>query len=153
MQFSQKDVKKSGRARRRGFGGATIGSMLMSGLTLFMLLIMAVGGVAAYFLYQNGRSLHSINEQSLQAKQVLLMSNHMLHARVSLLVAARYQQEASASTDVALKQKAADTLGDATKMLDAVKKKLHGFSQEPARRSRCPAFVGEADQHVSAVSG
>ncbi|TCT00888.1 HAMP domain-containing protein, partial [Paralcaligenes ureilyticus] len=127
MQISPKNVKKSRRARSRGLGGARIGSMLMSGLTLFMLLIMAVGGVAAYFLYQNGRSLNAISEQNMQAKQVLLMSNHMLHARVSLLVAARYQQEASASADAAVKQKAADMLGDATKMLDAVKKSFTDF--------------------------
>ncbi len=130
MQLSQKNVKESGHARRRSFGGAKVSSLLMSGLTLFMLLIMAVGGVAAYFLYQNGQSLHSISKQNLRAKQVLLISNQMLHARVSLLVAARYQQEASASKNEALKQNAADMLGEATKMLDAVKKSFADFRKD-----------------------
>ncbi|UHL66231.1 methyl-accepting chemotaxis protein [Paralcaligenes sp. KSB-10] len=129
MQFPQNEVKKSKRTRSPRFrlGGSKVSSMLMTGLALFMLLIMAVGGLGAYFLYLNVQAVHTIGEQNSRAQQVLLMSNDMLHARVSLLVAARYQQEASSSMDPALKQKAKDMLDQATQKLDAVRKSFVDF--------------------------
>jgi len=69
---------------------------------------------------------------------VLLMSNDMLHARVSLLVAARYQQEASASMDSAVKQKSKEMLDAATAKLDTVKRSFIDFRknlpEDPAAR-------------------
>ena len=106
--------------------------MLMVGLAIFMSLIMAVGGLAAYFLYENIASVRSIGQQNERSRQVLVMSNQMLHSRVLLLVAARYQQEASAGSsggDTAVMQKANEALASAVKTLADVNKSFNSFRE------------------------
>jgi len=106
--------------------------MLMVGLATFMILIMTVGGLAAYFLYENIASVRAIGNQNERSRQVLIVSNQMLHSRVLLLVAARYQQEAGAAAsggDTAISQKANDALALAVKTLADVNKSFNSFRE------------------------
>ncbi|HEY9279624.1 MAG TPA: methyl-accepting chemotaxis protein [Eoetvoesiella sp.] len=129
MQSSKKDAKKSKRAAGRGFRFADtkVSTMLMNAQVLFMLLIVSVGGIATYFLYQNIQSVHAIGLQNARAQRVMAISNDMLQMRVSLLSAARYQQEAAANNDPALASKAKKVLEEAVKNLEAVKSSFSEF--------------------------
>ena len=73
-----------------------VGTLLMVVLGIFALLIVAVGGMAAYFLNQNYRAVIDLGALTDRATQVQIINANMLRARVALLVSARDLQEAGA---------------------------------------------------------
>ncbi|MGB3289726.1 MAG: Tar ligand binding domain-containing protein, partial [Burkholderiaceae bacterium] len=101
MQSTVTEKKKSKARGKRGFriGDAKVSSILMLVLATFMVLIMAVGGLGAWFLQNNLDQVNAIQKQNKLAQHVYELGSDMLSARVSLLVAARYQQEAAANND------------------------------------------------------
>lgn len=122
MQPATNDKKNPKRLKRARFrlGDAKVSTTLMLGMGVFLLLIIAVGGLAAYFLQQNVESVRALGVQNDRAENVMVISNDMMKARVALLVAARYQQEAAANNDVKLRQQAQEMLAEAKKTLTQV---------------------------------
>src|SRR3546814_9615800 len=105
MQSSVKEKKSKARGKR-GFriGDAKVSSILVLVLATFMILIVAVGGLGAWFLQNNLSQVTAMQKQNKMAQGVYKLGNDMLSARVSLLVAARYQQEAAANNDAKLSE-------------------------------------------------
>lgn len=129
--FSDTTQKKRRKKPRFQFGDARISTMLMLGLAIFMALIMVVGGMAAFFLYQNIQSVEIIDQENARADKILHMSNDMLHARVALLVTARYQQEAqAANNDPGLNDKAKKMLDTANATLVKVRNDFAAFRKD-----------------------
>jgi methyl-accepting chemotaxis protein-2 (aspartate sensor receptor) len=126
---SKSKEKNDRRAARRRFSlaNAKISTTLMLGMGIFMLLIIVVGGLATLFLYQNVEAVHGLGEQNKQGEHVVAMNNDMMKVRVSLLVAARYQQEAAVYDDPQLRQRAQAILGDAHKQLEQVRASFNEF--------------------------
>ncbi|ARP90926.1 methyl-accepting chemotaxis protein [Bordetella genomosp. 9] len=111
-----------------------VGTLLMFVLGIFALLIVAVGGMAAYFLNQNYRAVVELGQLTDRATQVQVINANMLRARVALLVSARDLQEASAegvSPDAAAnaKKDAADSLKSANDLLTAVRNSFGDFQK------------------------
>ncbi len=96
--------------------------MLMICMGLLLVLIVAVGGLAAYFLQQSGDSLRTINSQADRSVQILQLNNNMMEARVSLMSAARFYQEAGIDNDQNLLQNADNAVILANQKLDEVRK-------------------------------
>jgi methyl-accepting chemotaxis protein-2 (aspartate sensor receptor) len=111
-----------------------VGTLLMLVLSIFALLIVAVGGMAAYFLNQNYRAVIELGALTDRATQVQVINANMLRARVALLVSARDLQEASApnvAADAAAtaKKDAADSLKAANDLLSAVRTSFGEFQK------------------------
>ncbi|ANN78282.1 methyl-accepting chemotaxis protein [Bordetella flabilis] len=111
-----------------------VGTLLMLVLSIFALLIIAVGGMAAYFLNQNYRAVIELGALTDRATQVQVINANMLRARVALLVSARDLQEASApnvAADAAAtaKKDAADSLKAANDLLSAVRSSFGDFQK------------------------
>src|SRR5690606_4661183 len=103
---SKRRSSKSFRPSLKSASGLKISTMLMICMGLFLVLIVAVGGLAAYYLQQSGEALRTINRQDQRAMQILQLNNNMMEARVSLMSAARFYQEAGIDDDQNLLQSA-----------------------------------------------
>ena len=119
---SKRRSSKSFRPSLKAASGLKISTMLMICMGLFMVLIVAVGGLAAYFLQQSGDALRTINRQSDRAVQVLQLSNNMMEARLGLMSAARFYQEAGIDNDANTLQSADNLVIMANQKLDEVRK-------------------------------
>ncbi|MGE8547005.1 MAG: methyl-accepting chemotaxis protein [Alcaligenes sp.] len=119
---SKRATRKEFRARSTGPTGFKISTLLMLGMSIFMLLIVLVGGLSAYYLQQNGDSLRTLSKQNDRAEQVLELSNDMLQARMTLMTAARYYQEAEIENDEGIMNNAQAAVRNAVDKLDVVRK-------------------------------
>src|SRR3546814_9320534 len=99
-------------------------------LATFMILIVAVGGLGAWFLQNNLSQVTAMQKQNKMAQGVYKLGNDMLSARVSLLVAARYQQEAAANNDAKLSEAGKAMLLAAHGKLEDVQKGYNEFRKE-----------------------
>jgi methyl-accepting chemotaxis protein-2 (aspartate sensor receptor) len=111
-----------------------VGTLLMVVLSIFALLIVAVGGMAAYFLNQNYRAVIDLGALTDRATQVQIINANMLRARVALLVSARDLQEAGApnvapEAAAAAKKDAADSLKSANDLLGEVRNNFGEFQK------------------------
>ncbi|MFW7342481.1 methyl-accepting chemotaxis protein [Pollutimonas sp. H1-120] len=124
--------KKSKARGKRGFrfGDAKVSSILMLVLATFMILIVAVGGLGAWFLQNNLNQVNAMQKQNKLAQSVYKLGNDMLSARVSLLVAARYQQEAAANNDAKLSEAGKAMLLAAHGKLEDVQKGYDEFRKD-----------------------
>ena len=71
-----------------------VGTLLLFIMALFLLLVVSVGGLGAYYLQQNYKSVQEIGDLMARERTVTTINSDMLRARVGLMVAARYLQEA-----------------------------------------------------------
>src|SRR5690554_262011 len=124
--------KKSKARNKRGFrfGDAKVSSILMLVLATFMILIVAVGGLGAWFLQSNLNQVTAMQKQNKLAQSVYELGADMLSARVSLLVAARYQQEAAANNDTKLREAGRAMLLAAHSKLEEVQKGYDEFRKD-----------------------
>lgn len=111
---------------------AKVSTVLMLVLGVFMLLILAVGALGGWFLNNDLKQFERVQMQGKLAQQVIQMGSTMRAARVSLLVAARHQQEAAANNDAQSKQAAASMIKEAKDQLDRVKKMYNEFRSAPS---------------------
>src|SRR5690606_18432120 len=127
-------AKTSKKRSRFRFADAKVSTTLMLVLTVFMLLILAVGGMGAWFLQSNLEQFDAVQRQNKRAQAVQNMGTDMLTARVSLLVAARYQQEAAAaaSSDAQQRTRAQDALAEAKAKLADVNRQFDDFRKDVA---------------------
>ncbi|MFA5610321.1 MAG: Tar ligand binding domain-containing protein, partial [Alcaligenes sp.] len=119
---SKRRSSKSFRPSLKSASGLKISTMLMICMAFFLVLIVAVGGLAAYFLQQSGDALRTINRQDQRAMQILQLNNNMMEARVSLMSAARFYQEAGIDNDANMLQSADNLVIMANQKLDEVRK-------------------------------
>ncbi|NYT26281.1 Tar ligand binding domain-containing protein [Alcaligenaceae bacterium] len=122
----QNSVKKSRRGKpkqRQRFRMADIkvGSLLVWVLALLMVLLIAVGGLGGFFLWQNMETMRQLQKQDYRSQLAARIGSDMMSVRVSLLSAARYEQEAEAGNNAALRQRARDALAMATGKLEVVR--------------------------------
>lgn len=101
---------KHGSTASKGARGLRVSTLLLWGMSIFMVLIMAVGGAAIYFLYGSESSMRQLSAQSQRSQGLQELSVTMLDARVSLLMAARYFQEAVVDDNSDLSKRGEETL-------------------------------------------
>jgi methyl-accepting chemotaxis protein-2 (aspartate sensor receptor) len=111
-----------------------VGTLLMFVMSIFALLIVAVGAMAAYFLDQNYRAVLELGALTDRAAQVQVINANMLRARVALLVSARSLQDANgqgvaADAAAAAKKDAADSLKSANDLLTEVRNNFSDFQK------------------------
>jgi methyl-accepting chemotaxis protein-2 (aspartate sensor receptor) len=111
---------------------AKVSTVLMLVLGVFMVLILAVGALGGWFLNNDLKQFERVQMQGKLAQQVIQMGSTMRAARVSLLVAARHQQDASANNDAQSKQAAQAMIKVAKDQLDRVKNMYNEFRSAPS---------------------
>ncbi|MCX5590560.1 methyl-accepting chemotaxis protein [Alcaligenes endophyticus] len=121
---------KQGSVASKEARGLRISTLLLWGMSIFMVLIMAVGGAAIYFLYGSESTMRQLSAQSERSQGLQELSITMLDARVSLLMAARFFQEAAVDQSTELAQRGEQTLAAAK---DKIKQAQQIFSQLRAK--------------------
>ena len=105
-----------------------VGTLLLFIMGLFFLLVVGVGTLGAYFLQQNYKSVQDIGDLTARAREVSTINGDMLRARVGLMVAGRYFQEAdggSADSKAAAKK----AMDESVALLDGVRKRFADFQK------------------------
>jgi len=125
----RKKAARAGAPKKRGLRDAKVGTMLLAVLGFFALMIVAVGGLAAYFLYENSKAMTELGGLTARAKQVEKINVDMLRARVALMVSARYLQESGWGNGEQAGRLAQETLKTATDLLDGVRNRFSEFQQ------------------------
>jgi len=113
---------------KTGLKDVRVGVLLQWVLGLFALLIAAVGALATYFLYENSKAVQELVQLNARAKQTQVINSDMLRARVALMVAARYMQEAGPSGSGG-SEAAKNSLKEATDRLDNVRNLFTEFQK------------------------
>ncbi|ARP94305.1 methyl-accepting chemotaxis protein [Bordetella genomosp. 13] len=118
---------------------ARVGTMLMWVMGVFLILVAAMGLMAAYFLQQNYQSVQQIAQLTDRGKQVEIINSDMLRARVALMVSARHLQEAGwgsggtgsggGAANGGSTQAAQDSLKEATDLLNGVRNRFAEFQK------------------------
>lgn len=131
---SKAEKKKKNRHRRSGsrFSDAKVSTILLWVLIMFMLLIIAVGGLGGWYASQSLEQMREMNYQDRRSSEVMDLSNDMMVARVNLLTAARLLQEADAEQSFSLRERAIDTVGLSVALLDGVRTRFTDFRQSLA---------------------
>jgi methyl-accepting chemotaxis protein-1 (serine sensor receptor) len=134
---SRKTKSRSATKNKQKFrlADAKISSVLMMVLGVFMLLILGVGALGGWFLNNNLTQFERVQSQGQLAQQVIQMGSTMRAARVSLLVAARHQQEAAINESDDSSKAATDMIARAKEQLERVKNSYNEFRQAPAETS------------------
>lgn len=76
-----------------------VSTLILSGMGVFMALIIAVGTTAMYFLFESEKAMQQLTRQGDRARQLQELSITMLDARMSLLMSAHSFQEAEQNSD------------------------------------------------------
>ena len=98
-----------------------VSALLMWVLALFMVLLVSLGALAGYFLWQNMETMHQLRQQDERSQLASRIGQDMMSVRVSLLSAARYEQEAEAGNSSMLRQKSREALKQATDKVEQVR--------------------------------
>ena len=104
-----------------------VGTLLLWVLALFMVLLISLGGLGGYFLWQNMESIKELERQDHRSALATRIGSDMMSVRVSLLSAARYQQEAAGNNSTELRQRASEALNDAKKKLGDIRNTFGEF--------------------------
>ncbi|WP_026350100.1 methyl-accepting chemotaxis protein [Bordetella sp. FB-8] len=106
-----------------------VGTLLLIIMALFFVLVVSVGGLGAYYLQQNYKSVQNIGDLTARERTVSTINSNMLQARVGLMVSARYLQEAGwgGTDDTTASGKKAMT--EAVALLDGVRKSFGQFQK------------------------
>lgn len=123
-----------------------VGTLLMWVLGLFMVLLVALGGLGGYFLWQNMDTIHQLEKQDRRSQLAARIGSDMMAARVSLLSAARYEQEAAETGSAAQRERGREAIAEATAKLDAIRDSFTAFretmSDMGAERREATRIVG-----------
>lgn len=109
-----------------------VGTMLMGVLGLFMVLLITVGGLGGYFLWQNMDTIRQLEKQDQRSQLAARIGSDMMAARVSLLSAARYEQEAQDSGDMSRREQGREAIALANEKLQAVGNAFVAFRETMA---------------------
>src|SRR5690554_4135098 len=103
-----------------------VGTLLLWVLTLFMVLLIALGGLGGFFLWQNTETIRQLQQQDYRSQLASRIGSDMMAARVSLLSAARYQQEANDGSAPA-RDRARRSLSEAKERLEGIRTRFTEF--------------------------
>ncbi|NLC34903.1 MAG: HAMP domain-containing protein, partial [Alcaligenaceae bacterium] len=109
-----------------------VGTLLMGVLGLFMVLLIALGGLGGYFLWQNMDTIRELEKQDQRSQLAARIGSDMMAARVSLLSAARYEQEALDNSNDALREQGRAAVAQANEKLEAVSNAFIAFRETMA---------------------
>lgn len=109
---------------------AKVSTILMWVLLTFMALVIAVGGLGAWFAAQSLEQMRVVGAQTSRAEQVLTISNDMMVTRVDLLTAARFLQEAEAQQDFKLRERAMNMVASSVRNLESVRSRFTEFRED-----------------------
>ena len=123
-----------------------VGTLLLWVLALFMMLMIALGGLGGFFLWQNMETIRQLEQQDRRSQLASSIGTDMLSARIALLTAARYEQEAAESGSNVYRERAREAVSQATQRLDAVRDNFTAFretmSDMGAERREATRIVG-----------
>ena len=125
---------KQGRrgARALSFRDARISTILMAVLAVFLMLLIAVGGMGAWFLSQSVQQMSAMERQNARADRVREMGMAMMDVRVALLVAANYQEQSDRQNDADLAEVAGNMLNSAERRLQDIQRLYEEFRRDSA---------------------
>jgi len=106
-----------------------VGTLLLWVLGLFMVLLIGLGALGGYFLWQNMETIRQLEQQDRRSQLASRIGSDMLSARISLLTAARYEQEASEMNSSAYRDRAREAVSQATQKLNAVRENFAAFRE------------------------
>lgn len=106
-----------------------VGTLLLWVLGLFMVLLIGLGALGGYFLWQNMETIRQLEQQDRRSQLASRIGSDMLSARISLLTAARYEQEALEMNSSAYRDRAREAISQATQKLDAVRENFTAFRE------------------------
>lgn len=118
------------------FRDARISTLLMLVLAVFMVLIVAVGGLGAWFLNTNLGQFSQLKQQGQTAQLVIQMGSTMRAARVSFMVAARHQQEFEQSKNPQSRAEADKMITAGKEQLQRVQGMYNEFRKAPTEDSQ-----------------
>jgi methyl-accepting chemotaxis protein-2 (aspartate sensor receptor) len=98
-------------------------------MLLFFLLVAGVGGMAAYFLNQNQKAVQNLGELTARSRLVASINSDMLRARMSLMVAARFYQEAGEGGGDTATAAGKKSMDDAVALLNGVRDRFNDFQK------------------------
>ena len=111
---------------------ARISTLLMLILSVFLVLIMAVGGLGAWFLNASLVQFGTLKQQGQSIQQVLQMGSTMRAARVSFMTAARHQQEFEETGSAQSREQANQNIERGKKSLENIQKMYDDFRRVQA---------------------
>lgn len=109
-----------------------VGTLLLWVLGLFMVLLIGLGALGGYFLWQNMETIRQLEQQDRRSQLASRIGSDMLSARIALLTAARYEQEASEDNNAAVRSRSREAVAQATQKLDAVRESFTAFRDSMA---------------------
>lgn len=133
MYSSETDVPKNASRKLKGrklkgkprqkfrLADVRVGTTLLWMLALFMVLLVALGGLGGYFLWQNMDTIRALEKQDHRSQLASRIGSDMMAARVSLLSAARYEQEAVATADMTQRERGRESIATAKDKLETVR--------------------------------
>ena len=129
-----------------------VGTLLLWVLALFMVLLVGLGAVGGYFLWQNMQSMQQLEQQDHRSQLASRIGSEMMAVRVGLLSAARYQQEAEERSDNALRERSRAELADAKQRLDNIRGQFDEFRRTlgdmGAERREATRIIGAYQPYI-----
>ena len=96
-----------------------VGTALLWVLALFMALLIALGGLGGFFLWQNMDTIRELEKQDHRSQLASRIGSDMMSVRIGLLSAARYEQEAE--NNPALRERSREALAQAQQRLETIR--------------------------------
>jgi len=104
-----------------------VGTLLLWVQALFMVLLLAVGALGGYFLWQNKMSMEELEKQDYRSQLAARIGSDMMAARVGLMSAARFEQEAEEQRDPQLRQRSREALAATKERLEVIRDNFAEF--------------------------
>src|SRR5690606_19435966 len=98
-------------------------------LGLFMVLLIAVGGLGGYFLWQNMDTIRQLEKQDQRSQLVARIGSDMMAARIGLLSAARFEQEAQDTGDMSRRERSREAMAEVKEKLESVSNTFVAFRE------------------------
>ncbi|MYN11646.1 HAMP domain-containing protein [Pusillimonas sp. TS35] len=127
---AQGKIKKRGKRKPFRFSDAKVSTMLMAVLGTFLVLLIGVGSMGAWFLSQSLDQMNAMERQSTRAARIHALGQAMMDVRVALLVAANYQEQAHSKNDREMGAKATAMIAGAEAKLDEIGKVYNAFRKD-----------------------
>lgn len=122
-----KKAKAKTKSRQFRLADVKVGTLLLWVLALFMVLLVGLGALGGYFLWQNMDTIRQVEDQNRRYELATQIGSDMMSVRVSLLSAARYAQEAGENSNSAQMDRAREALALAKKGLDDIRATFNEF--------------------------
>lgn len=123
-------TKRSGKFLGGRLANARVSTILTFVLATFMALLVAVGGLGVWFLSKSINDIQAVERHHARASHAQHLGIDMMNARIMMLVAARYLQEASENGDSDLNDAAMSMVRNVETDLAAIRESYSKFQQD-----------------------